>query len=867
MIDRLEILWSALRRAVSRNRWSARLLGHRPPPPHSDAPGLVLIQLDGLGERALRRALDEGQMPFLEHLLEREGHELRSVYTGLPSNTPGFQAEFFYGAASTIPAFSFRDPALRRVVRMNDRAWVSGMEHDLGKKRAGLLEHGSAWSGIYNGGAAETHLCVSPAVAGPPASLFGRIRIAGIVFWNAWSLLRVAGNLGFTTALALRDWLRGRIDRGELAYELRWVPYRVLIGAAIREAVTAGASIDAERGLPVIHLNFTGFDELAHRRGPTARSARMALRGIDRSVRRVTLAAHRSKGRDYQVWIYSDHGHETVAPFEQRQGKTLTETVERVYKMVRDIVGARGAPPPSLAFPPLPGEMRSQSLAAGMPGWLRGGSAPKMVGSLRFGEEPGEPGRGGSGTGEPEGAGPGGEASENDAGRGAIEVVYQGPLGFVYLPIRHDRAFLAWLAEVLAAEGGIPWVLLPEGEASVLAFSADGRFYRLPDQATAILGADHPHLAEATADLVRQVRHRASGDLVLLGWDQGAPLSFEVERGTHGGPGPAETSAFVLFPPEVRAFAPIPESLRPRDLRRMALHVLDRRQEEEKRARGRTALRSTRETQEERDAGAMRLRLMTYNVHGCRGMDGKFAPQRIARIIARERPDVVCLQELDQERTRSGGVDQVRVIAERLQADYRFHAVAEVDDGAFGNAVLSSHELRVVKAGSLPSAARVKDVLNLEDRGVLWVTLRLDDREIQILNTHLSILDRERRIQVETLMGVDWLGHPECRDPVILCGDFNASPDSHTVRRLEARLHNVLGADRKERNLRTWSGRMPLRRIDHVLVSRGIGTAGAHVPRNRLSRVASDHLPLVVDLVCPMRSPNPSPAGTAAESR
>jgi endonuclease/exonuclease/phosphatase family metal-dependent hydrolase len=861
MIDRLEILWSALRRGVSRTRWSSRLLGHRPPPPHSDAPGLVLIQLDGLGERALRRALDEGQMPFLEHLLEREGHELRPVYTGLPSNTPGFQAEFFYGPTSTIPAFSFRDPILGRVVRMNDRAWVSGMERELGRKHPGLLQHGSAWSGIYNGGATETHFCISPAVAEPPPSVRGRLRIVGIVLWHGWSLIRVAGNLFFTTALALRDWLRGRIDRGELAYELRWVPFRVLVGAAIREVVTAGASIDAERGLPVIHVNFTGFDELSHRRGPTARSARMALRGIDRAVRRVTLAAHRSKGRDYQIWIYSDHGHETVAPFERRRGATLSQVVERVYRMVRDIVGARGAPPPSLAFPPLPGEVRSQALAEGMPAWLRGGSAPKMVGSLRFGEKPG-------GSGDlPEGERNGGEASDHDAGSGAIEVVYQGPLGFVYLPVRHDRAFLAWLAEVLAAEGGIPWVLLPEGVASVLAFSADGRFFRLPEEAAAVLGADHPHLAETAVDLVRQVRHRSAGDLTLLGWDRGAPLSFEVERGTHGGPGPAETSAFVLFPPEVRAFTRIPERLRPRDLRRMALHVLDRREEHEKRVRVLSPLRTAEEIRENGKAGSVPLRLMTYNVHGCRGMDGKFAPQRIARVIARERPDVVCLQELDQERTRSGGVDQVKVIAERLQADYRFHAVAEVDDGAFGNAILSSHELRVVKAGALPSAARVKDVLNLENRGVLWVTLRLDGGDIQILNTHLSILDRERRIQTEALLGPDWLAHPDCRDPVILCGDFNASPDSHAVRRLEARLHNVLGPERKERSLRTWSGRMPLRRIDHVLVSGEIEPAGAHVPRNRLSRVASDHLPLIVDLVCRLNRPDPAPAGTASESR
>jgi len=859
MIDRLEILWSAIRRAVSRNRWSARLLGHRPPPPHSDAPGLVLIQLDGLGERAFRRALDEGQMPFLEHLIEREGHELRPVYTGLPSNTPAFQAELFYGTSLTIPAFSFRDPRLRRVVRMNDRAWVSGLERDFTKKHPGLLENGSAWSGIYNGGAAETHFCVSPAVGEPPPSVRGRLRIIGIVLWHGLSLLRVAGNLAFTTALALRDWLRGHIDRRELASELRSVPFRVLVGAAIREVVTTGASIDAERGLPVIHVNFTGFDELAHRRGPTARSARMALRGIDRCVRRVTLAAHRSKGRDYQVWIYSDHGLETVAPFERRRGEDLPGTVERVYKMVRDIVGARGAPPPSLAFPPLPGELRSQPLPESVPAWLRGGPAPKMVGSLRFGEKPGESAGGRDGDGG---------ASEENAGESeAIEVVYQGPLGFVYLPVQHDRAFLAWLAEVLAAEGGIPWVLVPEGDASVLAFSADGRFYRLPGEAAAVLGADHPHLAEVAEDLVRQVRHRAVGNLVLLGWDRGAPLSFEVERGTHGGPGPVETSAFVLFPPEVRAFTRIPERLRPRDLRRMALHVLDRRPEEEKRIRFLPPLRSDEEIRENGKPGTVPLRLMTYNVHGCRGMDGKFAPQRIARVIARERPDVVCLQELDQERTRSGGIDQVKVIAERLQADYRFHAVAEVDDGAFGNAILSSHPLRVVKAGALPSASRVKDVLNLENRGVLWVTLGVDGGEVQILNTHLSILDRERRIQVEALLGPDWLGHPDCKDPVILCGDFNASPDSQTVRRLGTRLHNVLGPERKERSLRTWSGRMPLRRIDHVLVSAGIEPVGAHVPRNRLSRVASDHLPLIVDLVCRLGSPGLSRAGASTESR
>ncbi len=859
MIDRLEILWSRLRHALSRTRWSARLLGHMPPPPHSDAAGLILIQLDGLGRSALRRALDDGHMPFLKRLLRSEGHELRPLYSGLPSNTPGFQAELFYGRAGAVPAFRYRDPGSKTVRRMDDPEWVGSVEAGLAAER-GLLEGGSAWSGIYHGGAAETHLTVSPSPVNPGPTVRGRLRILGIMAAHAWSAARVFFNLAFTTAIAMRDWVRGKIDRSELVYELRSVPFRVLVGAALREVITAGACIDAERGLPVIHLNFAGFDELAHRRGPGARSARWALKGIDHCVERVWSAAHRSKGRDYQVWVYSDHGHEPVLPFSRRSDRSLPEVVSHVYRMVRDIVGAQGVPPPSLAFPPVPGEARTAFLASKFPDWLSAGAPERKVGPLHPGGTNGHGAGPGAGRKRPP------EASEEADGKpeeGAIEVVYQGPLGFVYLPTRHERAFLAWFAEVLAVEGAIPWVLLREGDDAALAFSADGRFFRLPEHATEVLGADHPNLEAVAGDLVHQVQHPASGDLLLLGWDLPRALSFEEELGTHGGPGPAETSAFVVFPPETLALNPVPGHLRPRDLRAIALRLLDRRERAGAGLPGPMVPRPFPATGAEEFPDAVPLRLMTYNVHGCRGMDGKFAPQRIARVIARERPDVVCLQELDQERTRSGGIDQVAVIASRLQADYRFHAVAEVDDGAFGNAVLSAHPLRVVAAGPLPGAARVKDVFNLEDRGALWVTLDVGGRTVNIINTHLSILERERRIQVEALLGPKWLRHPAAGGPVILTGDFNASPDSQTVRRLETVLRSSVGADRKDRNLRTWSGRMPLRRIDHVMVRGGIEVSDVYVPRTRLSRVASDHLPLVVDLVC--RFPAAEPVESSLE--
>lgn len=237
-------------------------------------------------------------------------------------------------------------------------------------------------------------------------------------------------------------------------------------------------------------------------------------------------------------------------------------------------------------------------------------------------------------------------------------------------------------------------------------------------------------------------------------------------------------------------------------------------------------------------------------------MDGKYSPQRIARVIAREQPDIICLQEIDHGRSRSGGVQQIEEISRSLSADYSFHSVFEIDDGEFGNAVLSHH--RLVNLGRAPLPALGSRVPNLEPRGVLRVQVCLENTCVEVVNTHLSILERERRLQVAELIGGDWLrpngnngdgtedgGNPR---PFVFCGDFNASPRSYTCRRLEEHLDSVDSRLPQARKLKTWSSRIALRRIDQVFVNQGVKVVGARVPRNRLTRVASDHLPLVVDL-------------------
>ena len=236
-------------------------------------------------------------------------------------------------------------------------------------------------------------------------------------------------------------------------------------------------------------------------------------------------------------------------------------------------------------------------------------------------------------------------------------------------------------------------------------------------------------------------------------------------------------------------------------------------------------------------------RLITYNVHRCLGVDGRLSPERIAEVIAPSRPDIVCLQELDVRRSRTGGVDQAHAVAHALGMHMLFHPALRVMEEEYGDAILTTRPAKLVKAGALPAVMRR---FGREPRGALWACVQIGGAELQVINTHLGLRGQERLTQVETLLGPEWLGHPACRDPVIIAGDLNAIPRSRAYGRLAARLRDAQ-AFAPHRPQATFPSRMPVLRIDHVFVSRSIEVTRAECLRTPLARVASDHLPLVVD--------------------
>jgi endonuclease/exonuclease/phosphatase family metal-dependent hydrolase len=237
-------------------------------------------------------------------------------------------------------------------------------------------------------------------------------------------------------------------------------------------------------------------------------------------------------------------------------------------------------------------------------------------------------------------------------------------------------------------------------------------------------------------------------------------------------------------------------------------------------------------------------RLLTYNVHRCVGVDRRLDVGRIAAVIAEHEPDIVCLQELDVGRARTGYVDQARSIADKLAMTYHFHPAMKVEAELYGDAILTHLPERLVRSGGLPS---VRGVPGLEARGALWAAVEIGGATLNVLNTHLGLVPREQRLQAAALAGEQWLGHPDCVGPTLLTGDFNATSITRPYQTLARKLRDCQRALGLKPTVKTFPSSFPAIRIDHCFVSPEIEVTGVKAPFSPLARMASDHLPLIVD--------------------
>jgi endonuclease/exonuclease/phosphatase family metal-dependent hydrolase len=236
-----------------------------------------------------------------------------------------------------------------------------------------------------------------------------------------------------------------------------------------------------------------------------------------------------------------------------------------------------------------------------------------------------------------------------------------------------------------------------------------------------------------------------------------------------------------------------------------------------------------------------RIRVGTYNIHKCRGLDGRTSPERIAAVIAELDADVVALQEVLNVQNGRLEFDQARQIQSKLMGyHFCFGENRRLHGGAYGNMTLSRFPVRLCQNYDVTWRHR-------ERRGCLRSDLVLGEGTVlHVFNVHLGTSFIERRHQARKLLSDEVLNGLEQRGPRIVVGDFNEWTRG-LASRLMGEAFEVVEPQAFLRQARTYPGVLPLFHLDHFYYDKQLFLKKFCLHRSRKALIASDHLPLVAE--------------------
>jgi len=248
-----------------------------------------------------------------------------------------------------------------------------------------------------------------------------------------------------------------------------------------------------------------------------------------------------------------------------------------------------------------------------------------------------------------------------------------------------------------------------------------------------------------------------------------------------------------------------------------------------------------------RSAGSVtRIRVMTWNIHHAEGLDKKVDLERIAKLIQSERPDVVALQEVDRGVERSGKIDMITKLADLTDMTYAFGKTIEYQHGDYGNAFLTR----------FPILEERNDLFRMirqgEQRGLLQLVLDVKGDEVVVAATHFES-GRNDSARFASAGELAATMQKYSSRPVIVCGDFNDSPESRTLTQLSVQFSDSWREVSQDSGF-TFPSNAPRERIDYIFMlhnSKPDSASAAMVLRPVSARVlqssASDHLPYTVE--------------------
>lgn len=255
----------------------------------------------------------------------------------------------------------------------------------------------------------------------------------------------------------------------------------------------------------------------------------------------------------------------------------------------------------------------------------------------------------------------------------------------------------------------------------------------------------------------------------------------------------------------------------------------------------------------------MRIRVLTYNIHRAIGVDRRFRPERIVDVVAHHDPDVALLQEVDDGVPRSRGLDLGRELAEAI--GYPHVAIGHnvsLKKGRYGNATLSRFPIR--RERNIDLTIRQK-----KRRGCQHTTLDLGDGRgvLEVFNLHLGLSAQERLRQLEVLARSREMRRVREPVPCLVGGDFNDWRSQ--LKPVMTETMGFASATERRRGrdgvIRTYPSFSPQAGLDRIYFRGPVDLVRARRCRLNLSKVASDHLPVVAELDLAISPEGPDSGG------
>ncbi|MDR1992824.1 MAG: alkaline phosphatase family protein [Nitrososphaerota archaeon] len=297
--------------------------------PKHNTPGFIFIEIDGLSQETLKKAITKGKMPTLSTWLKKGTHKIQGWETDLSSQTSASQAGILHGCNHNIPAFRWVNKYKNnKIITSNGINDAPEIQKQISNGKGLLATNGSAITNLFSGDA-KTNILVYSTLKNI-RQLYNESWIAfySRPFNIAQVLILFLGELFCETRSRFRQWQANtnpRLKHRGILYYITRAGATVLL-REISTYTTIGEIIAGEKD--VVYTTFFGYDEVAHHCGINDEECFNVLSGIDKRIKRIVAAEHHSSRR-YHICILSDHGQTNGATFKQRYGVTLDEYVKK----------------------------------------------------------------------------------------------------------------------------------------------------------------------------------------------------------------------------------------------------------------------------------------------------------------------------------------------------------------------------------------------------------------------------------------------------------------------------------------------------------------------------------------------------------